>query len=79
MQRLEIKQAVKSKERYTTIPDARKGIMEIRKGIPTFFILNCKISGMACRAPLKAHSIEISHFRPIYVFKSLISIKLSLK
>ena len=28
---------------------------------------------------LKVHSIEISHFRPIYVFKSLISIKLSLK
>ena len=28
---------------------------------------------------LKVHSIEISHFRPIYALKSLISTKLSLK
>ena len=28
---------------------------------------------------LKIHSIEIRHYRPIYVFKSLIRIKLSLK
>ena len=30
-------------------------------------------------SPLKVYSIEISNFRPIYVFKSLMSTKLSLK
>ena len=45
-----------------------------------FFFLNVPVLVReAGRAPLKAHNIEISHFRPIYVFKSLISIKLSLK